>query len=289
MIPKTTSSHWFLLWFLFLAILAVGSYWLYSQWKERQLQALEIQIATEKNKPETESQQNVSPNVPQINLTSQKNHNEVMKLKQLLESNSVAQEALEEQNEALLAELNQLTETAETLEQIKRGREVANRFISQFLQYEPILEGQSFFSFFQSLALQYSETQSLSFKKLQITNPLLPQFRKEFVVFVVEMQESDIEAFAKFVGFHLLERGFHFPLTLVASRLIIDIEAIDFETPIFIDGQQTIPERDAHGELIVTQKAEMLEYSQTQQFFFRRGAKFSKAVLSFLKLYLEVG
>ena len=273
----STSFRWFSLLLVLLATLAFGSYWLYSKWKEQQLQALEVQISKQ--------QPVLNPEPP----PSEPINVEIARLQQLLESSAIARQSLEEQNEALLTELDRLTKNIERLQRLKRGRAIVNDFISRFLQYEPVLGGRSFFDFFQTLALKYSETQSIPLKYFKRKEPLFQQFHQEIMTYAVEMNESDIQAVAEFVGFHIVERAFHLPLTLVASRLIIDIEAIDFDTVIFIEGKKVNPQRDTNGELILQKKAEMLEYSQAQQFFFRRGPQFSQTVLTFLKFYLEVG
>ncbi len=273
----STTFRWVSLLLILLVTFAFGSYWLYSQWKQRQIQALEVQISKQQpafnSEPETSEPDNI----------------EVTKLQQLIESGDVARQSLEEQNKALLAELDRLTVRVESLQRLKRGRAIVNDFISQFLQYEPVLGGRSFFDLFQDMVVKYSETQSIPLKYLKRKGPLFEQFRQDMMTYAVNMSESDIQAVAEFVGFHFVERAFHLPLTLAASRLIIDIEAIDFEAVIFVSGKKTKPQRDSNGELILQGKAEMLEYSQAQQFFFRRGPKFSQTILVFLKSYLEVG
>ena len=92
---------------------------------------------------------------------------------------------------------------------------------------------------------------------------------------------------ANFMAFFFAETLYEIPLTLLASRLVPELEAIDFETPVLIAKTLTTPLRDKNGEMKITEPAHLDQYTMSQQFYYRRGPKITEKTIRFLKAYLN--
>ena len=66
----------------------------------------------------------------------------------------------------------------------------------------------------------------------------------------------------------------------------VELEEIDFSTPVLLENVLTTPSRDANGEMNEKKPTTVTKYSIAQQFFFRRGPKISGKAVVFLKAYL---
>ena len=89
------------------------------------------------------------------------------------------------------------------------------------------------------------------------------------------------------MGFFFAETLYEIPLTLLASRLVPELEGIDFETPVMVGNTLTTPQRDANGEIVATNPAHLDQYTMSQQFYFRRGPKLTEKTTIFLKAFLN--
>ncbi|MBF0286309.1 MAG: hypothetical protein HQM14_00710 [SAR324 cluster bacterium] len=247
----------------------IGGYFLYASWKAQQESSLAISLDTS---PEA--------NAPS---TAQISSEEVAdRLSEALQ----AQEILQSQNEVLSTSLEKMQIHQDQFDQVKLGRDVLLDFTNRFFKYEVVLNQSSFFHFFSQLVLDYIENRAISVKGMKVSDPLFRKLHNEFVGWVLAQEDEKIQALADFVGFYLIERLYQMPLTLMASGLSTEIEVIDFDAPVFVENVDIAPIRDERGELKMNKSVHLDNYTSAQQFFYRRGPKFSTKVMFFLQAYL---
>ena len=196
------------------------------------------------------------------------------------------QQVSQDENASLLAQIETLEVSKEQFEQLQLGRAVLDDFAQQFFKYESILNNASFFQFFRGLVFDYIENRAISVKQMKESDPAFGKAHEEFVAWVIAQEDEKLVALAQFVGFYLVEHLYQLPLTLLASGLSAEIQAIDFESPVVVLDQETPPIRDGNGELKMNEKASLDRYTSAQQFLYRRGPQFSAKVLVVLEAYL---
>ncbi len=247
----------------------IGSYFLYSSWKAQQESSLAISLET----------------TPEANAPSAI-HTSPEEIANRLAESLQTQELLQDQNEVLSTSLEKMQVHQDQFDRVKLGREVLRDFTNRFFKYETVLNQSSFFHFFTHLVLDYIENRAISVKGMKISDPLFRKLHSEFVAWVLAQEDKKIQALADFVGFYLIERLYQLPLTLLASGLSTEIEVIDFNMPVFAENAELAPIRNANGELKMNKLVHLDNYTSAQQFFYRRGPKFSTKVMVFLQAYL---
>ncbi len=305
MYPSTKKQPPFAIIFIVVLVaFAVGGYLVYDQWQKQQSNSLEISL----NSPEIPGEEASSPSTsssassetsalasavsPPDSLSEPPppilpENQEV--LERLTESLAL-QEQLQLSNQELASALEQSEAIQKRIERLLLGREVLSDFSTRFIKYKDLLGGDSFFRFFQKLVTLYIENRSISVEGINTEDPLFRKLHQDFVVWVISQDNERIQALAEFVGFHLVEYLYQLPLTLLASSLVTEIEVIDFNIPVTIENQGNTsaipPIRDDNGELKMDKSAHLDNYTDAQQFLYRRGPQFSSKVLLFLNTYL---
>ncbi|MGK5090900.1 hypothetical protein WDW89_02655 [Deltaproteobacteria bacterium TL4] len=202
-------------------------------------------------------------------------------------SESLKQQSdLKQQVEALSTTLEAKGTIQKQLDDFYLGRAVLSAFTQKLGSYETLLEGKSFFNFLQGLVQNYTQHRRVSLQGIHVEDESYPLLKRELTEWIIKLEDQKVGALANLTAIALVEPLYNLPLTLLASSLITDIEAIDYDSPVFIQEQSSSPQRDSKGELIVSQPARLEFYSHAQQFFYRRGPVFSSKVVLFLRVYL---
>lgn len=190
---------------------------------------------------------------------------------------------LKENQTNLKEDLNPYQDKVNLLQQ---GREVLNDFASRFFKYEVLLQGKSFYQFIHTQVYNYVENRDISVKDANYKDPLFQSLKREFMQWVLAQKDQKIRAFAAFVGFHFEEAVYQLPLSLMASSIILELEKINFQDSVYVDFELTPPVRDEMGQLNMDKPAHLEKYSPAQQFFYRRGPKFTEQVVKFFEAYM---
>lgn len=249
-------------------IIALGGYTWYSYQQSQSLPSLEISLEGETAAVTPAPSPVADPNSPIIEELRAENETLIARL-----------DTLESSQKALEAE-------RQHLESLKIGQAVLQDFTKRFFQYEKLLNAQSFFQFFNYLVTDYIANLRVSVRTMETTDPAFQKVHRELVEWVLAQDDEKLESLAHLVGFHMIERLYRLPLSLMASGLSTEIEAIDYQKPLFMREQETPPVRDANGELRMPAIAHLANYTEAQQFFYRRGPAFSEKVVTFLQAYL---
>ena len=214
------------------------------------------------------------PRIPDEEIQRLRDHeNENKELKLLLERVS--------------AELKVAAGAKETLERMIAGRQMLRDFERRFLTSSYFREHGGFLSFLRKKTEAYLSRGEMKVSSSSMKNAEFNAFHKELVGWILQKSEEEIEGSAQFMAFFFAETLYEIPLTLLASRLTPELEAIDFDTPVLIGNILTTAKRDGNGEMAEEKPAHLDQYSMSQQFFFRRGPKITERSIIFLKAYLS--
>ena len=190
-------------------------------------------------------------------------------------------------NERLSAELKIASKSKESLEQMEAGRAMLRDFEKRFLNSQMFREEGGFLGFLRNKSEAYLNRGELKLKSRTMKDEEWRQLHQELTQWLLEQNDENIEGAAQFMGFFFAETLYEIPLTLLASRLVPELEGIDFETPVMIGKTLTTPQRDTNGEIIVSEPAHLDQYTMSQQFYYRRGPKITGKTSIFLKAFLN--
>ena len=190
-------------------------------------------------------------------------------------------------NERLSAELKIASKSKESLERMESGRAMLRDFEKRFLNSQMFREEGGFLSFLRNKSEAYLNRGELKLKSRTMKDVEWRQLHQELTQWLLEQNDENIEGAAQFMGFFFAETLYEIPLTLLASRLVPELEGIDFETPVMIGKTLTTPQRDTNGEIIVSEPAHLDQYTMSQQFYYRRGPKITGKTSIFLKAFLN--
>jgi len=216
-------------------------------------------------------------------------------------SSSLSQEKINEKLAQLQQKYDSLYETHHILEnQIKEleqeqkywqqqnvGRALLTEFSDIFAKYPTVLTPQNWSSTLQSSLQTYIKYRTIEMSAFNQKSNQFTEWKNEIYQWVLTKQVEDVQAFARFFRFHLIESFYGLPLTLVSSGLLRELQEINYELKLEQNNQQIVPVRNAFGELSLQSEAYLDRYNHTQQFFYRRGPKFTKRVIWFLEEYLS--
>ena len=189
--------------------------------------------------------------------------------------------------ERVSAELKIASKSKESLERMETGRVMLRDFEKRFLKSQMFREQGGFLVFLRNKSEAYLNRGELRLNARTMKDEEWRQLHKELAQWLLEQSEDQIEGAAHFMGFFFAETLYEIPLTLLASRLVPELEGIDFETPVMVGNTLTTPQRDANGEIVVTNPAHLDQYTMSQQFYFRRGPKITEKTTIFLKAFLN--
>ena len=190
-------------------------------------------------------------------------------------------------NERLSAELKIASKSKESLERMEAGRAMLRDFEKRFLNSQMFREEGGFLSFLRNKSEAYLNRGELKLKSRTMKDEEWRQLHQELTQWLLEQNDENIEGAAQFMAFFFAETLYEIPLTLLASRLVPELEGIDFETPVMIGKTLTTPQRDTNGEIIVSEPAHLDQYTMSQQFYYRRGPKITGKTSIFLKAFLN--
>ena len=190
-------------------------------------------------------------------------------------------------NERLSAELKIASKSKESLERMEAGRAMLRDFEKRFLNSQMFREEGGFLGFLRNKSEAYLNRGELKLKSRTMKDEDWRQLHQELTQWLLEQNDENIEGSAQFMGFFFAETLYEIPLTLLASRLVPELEGIDFETPVMIGKTLTTPQRDTNGEIIVSEPAHLDQYTMSQQFYYRRGPKITGKTSIFLKAFLN--
>lgn len=188
--------------------------------------------------------------------------------------------------ERLSADLKQTEAAKETLDQLQLGRQVVRDFEKRFLNHPFFLKQGGLFVYLRKKVERYLAQQEILLEDTGIAQAEMEQLRKDLIIWIVEKSDEEVDGAARFAAFFFAETLYDLPLSLLASRLIPDVEAVNFDEPVLVQEVRTTAIRDKSGELDESGKVELERYTIAQQFFFRRGPKVTGRVVLFLKSYL---
>ena len=189
--------------------------------------------------------------------------------------------------ERVSADLKVATVSEQTLNQLILGRLILRDFEKRFLKNKIFLKAGGFLSFLRNKIKSFLSSGKLAIKPTGIKKKELLNFRKELTSWLLTRSSEEIEAVARFLSFFYAESLYDIPMTMLASRLIPELEEINFSTPVLLQKVLTTASRDVNGEMNEKKPTVLAEYSMAQQFFFRRGPKISAKAIVFLKAYLR--
>jgi len=172
------------------------------------------------------------------------------------------------------------------LDQIQLGRQVVRDFEKHFLNHPFFLKQGGLFAYLRKKVERYLNQQEILLEDTGIAQAEVAQLRKDLLAWIVERSDEEVDGAARYAAFFFAETLYDLPLSLLASRLVPDIEAVNFDEPVRVQEVRTTAIRDEDGELNESGKVELERYTIAQQFFFRRGPKVSGRVVLFLKSYL---
>ena len=190
-------------------------------------------------------------------------------------------------NERLSAELKIASKSKESLERMETGRVMLRDFEKRFLNSQMFREEGGFLGFLRNKSEAYLNRGELKLKSRTMKAEEWRQLHQELTQWLLEQNDENIEGAAHFMGFFFAETLYEIPLTLLASRLVPELEGIDFETPVMIGKTLTTPQRDTNGEIIISEPAHLDQYTMSQQFYYRRGPKITGKTSIFLKAFLN--
>ena len=188
--------------------------------------------------------------------------------------------------ERLSADLKVAGEAKEVLDQLQLGRQVVRDFEKRFLNHPFLLKQDGLFAYLRKKVGRYLAQQEILLEDAGVSKLEMAQLRKDLIVWIVERSDEEMDGAARFAAFFFAETLYDLPLSLLASRLIPDVEAVNFDEPVLVQEVRTTAIRDKYGELNESGKTELERYTIAQQFFFRRGSKVTGRVVLFLKSYL---
>jgi len=189
--------------------------------------------------------------------------------------------------ERVSADLKIATVSKQILNQLTLGRFILRDFEKRFLNNKIFLKAGGFLSFMRIKIKSYLSSAKLAVNPSGIKRNDLLNFRGELTSWLLKRSNEEIEAVAKFLSFFYAETLYDIPMTMLASRLVPELEEINFSTPVLLQKVLTTASRDANGEMNEKRPTAVAEYSMAQQFFFRRGPKISARAVVFLKAYLS--
>jgi hypothetical protein len=188
--------------------------------------------------------------------------------------------------ERLSVDLKLSGDAKEVLDQIQLGRQVVRDFEKHFLNHPFFLKQGGLFAYLRKKVERYLNQQEILLEDTGIAQAEVAQLRKDLLAWIVERSDEEVDGAARYAAFFFAETLYDLPLSLLASRMVPDIEAVNFDEPVRVQEVRTTAIRDEDGELNESGKVELERYTIAQQFFFRRGPKVSGRVVLFLKSYL---
>jgi len=189
--------------------------------------------------------------------------------------------------ERVSADLKDATNSKQILNQLLLGRATLRDFGSRFINFKLFKKSGGFIAFLRSKTKTYLRDGKLGIDHSGIKKKEFNNFRKEITTWIVSRSKEEIEAIARFLSFFFAETLYDIPMTMLASRMIPELEEIKFGTPVLLQEVLTTPSRDINGEMNEKKPTVVEKYSMPQQFFFRRGPKISEKTIIFLKAYLS--
>ncbi|MBF0352455.1 MAG: hypothetical protein HQM11_15600 [SAR324 cluster bacterium] len=176
--------------------------------------------------------------------------------------------------------------TEDKFARLSNGRQVLHDFSKKFSDYQEIWNGKSIPLIIQDLSEKFLKQNRIEIRVLNIKTLSFPSLKHTFPEWLTSQSEENIRDLAYLTGFMVIEHFYEWPLTLIASRIINDIQGIDFNLPVRSGNKDLQPQRSDNGELIINQPLVLAEYTPAQQFFYRRGPLFSNRVVLFFREYL---
>ena len=189
--------------------------------------------------------------------------------------------------ERLSAELKVAQDSKGILDQLLLGRQVLRDFEKRFLSHPFFQKQGGFLGYFRKQTQTYLSQQEISIRAPGVSDEELATFRKNLTTWTIGRSDAEIQGVARYTAFFFAESLYAIPMNLLASRLVPELEAIDFNTQVLVQNVKTVAIRDANGELGEKGQVELERYNLAQQFFFRRGPKITGRVVLFLKSYLS--
>ncbi len=189
--------------------------------------------------------------------------------------------------ERMSAELKVAQDSKSILDQLLLGRQVLRDFEKRFLSHPFFQKQGGFLSYFRKQTQTYLSQQEISIRAPGVSEGDLKAFRSDLTAWTIGRSDAEIQGVARYTAFFFAESLYAIPMNLLASRLVPELEAVDFNTQVLVQNVKTVAIRDANGELGEKGQVELEQYNLAQQFFFRRGPKITGRVVLFLKSYLS--
>ena len=117
---------------------------------------------------------------------------------------------------------------------MEAGRAMLRDFEKRFLNSQMFREEGGFLGFLRNKSEAYLNRGELKLKSRTMKDEEWSQLHQELTQWLLEQNDENIEGAAQFMGFFFAETLYEIPLTLLASRLVPELEGIDFETPVMI-------------------------------------------------------
>ena len=189
--------------------------------------------------------------------------------------------------ERVSTELKIANKSKEALQSMEIGRVMLRDFEKRFLNSQMFREQGGFLAFLRNKSEAYLNRGELHLKARTMKEEEWRQLHQELTEWLLAQSEDQIEGAAQFMGFFFAETLYEIPLTLIASRLVPELEGIDFETPVMVGNTLTTPLRNSNGEIVLKEPAHLDQYTMSQQFYFRRGPQITQKTSIFLKAFLN--
>lgn len=259
---------WFKFFIFAFLIGGVATTLFYLNWKKENMEQLSVSLV-----PKEIEVLSASPSQEKIN-------QKLAQLQQKYDSLYTTHHTVENQ-------LKELKQEHAYWQQHNIGRELLSEFSDIFTKYPTVLPPQNWSSTVQSSLQTYIEYRTIEMSAFNRKSNQFTEWKNEIYQWVLAKQVEEVQAFARFFRFHLIESFYGLPLTLVSSGLLSELQEINYELKLEQNNQQILPVRNTFGELSLQNEAYLDRYNHTQQFFYRRGPKFTKRVIWFLEEYLS--
>ena len=189
--------------------------------------------------------------------------------------------------ERVSTELKVASEGQKSFQSMAAGRAMLRDFEKRFVNSRLFRESGGFLSFLRNKSEAYLREGDLRLASRTMKKEERSKLHRELSQWLVERNNEEVEGGAHYMAFFFAESLYEIPLTMLASRLIPELEAIDFNTPVLVSKTLTTPQRDERGEMITSKPAFLEKFTMSQEFFYRRGPKITEKTIRFLKAYLN--
>ncbi|MBC8258409.1 MAG: hypothetical protein H8E38_05295 [SAR324 cluster bacterium] len=189
--------------------------------------------------------------------------------------------------ERVSSDLKDATASKQILKQLMLGRFILRDFEKRFLNNRIFRKSGGFLNFMRIKTKDYLSEAKLGINSAGIKKKELADFRSEMTIWLLQRSNEEIEAVARFLSFFFAETLYGIPMTMLASRMTLELEEINYATPVLLQKVLTTASRDVNGEMNEKKPTTVDKYSVAQQFFFRRGPKITEKAVVFLKAYLS--